>query len=268
MHWKRWITALVAIPPLILLIFKANPVVFMVAIMVISILALREYFCIIYHNLNVPLIYQGWAYICGALVVAAVHFELFPALMIILALNLIGTALLSIFRFRSNMDAPVVAIKQVFGVIYIPLFLSFLIMLRAAPDGPLWVFLLLWVVAWGDTGALYVGTYWGRHKLCPAVSPKKTIEGALGGLAANLAFGWLLKLLFFSDLPGLTFTFLLLSVGAVGQVGDLFESEFKRAAGVKDSSNLLPGHGGILDRIDALLFATPLAYLLKVYLLP
>lgn len=266
MHWKRWVTALIAIPPLILLIFKASPVVFMAGIIVISFLALREYFCIVYHHQNVPWVFKGWTYICAALVVTAVYVEHFPALMAILAIHLMGTALLCIFRFGSTTDAPIVAIQQVFGMIYIPLFLSFLVMIRMGTEGPLWVFFLLWVVAWGDTGALYVGTYWGRHKLCPSVSPKKTIEGALGGVAANLAAGWSLKLFFFDGMSALACTFIVLAVGVIGQIGDLFESLFKRAAGVKDSGSLLPGHGGILDRIDALLFAAPLAYLLKVYL--
>jgi phosphatidate cytidylyltransferase len=99
------------------------------------------------------------------------------------------------------------------------------------------------------------------------VSPKKTIEGAVGGLGANLIFGWMFKMLFFNDLPVLVCIVVALGAGIAGQAGDLFESEFKRSAGVKDSGTILPGHGGILDRIDALLFAAPVAYLLKVLLL-
>jgi phosphatidate cytidylyltransferase len=135
-------------------------------------------------------------------------------------------------------------------------------------NGPLWVLFLFWVVAWGDTGALYAGTYLGRHKLCPAVSPKKTIEGAVGGLLANLLFGWIFKLLFFSSMGALTCTIFALTVGGVGQIGDLFESVFKRASAIKDSSNLIPGHGGFLDRLDAILFAAPIGFFLKEYLLP
>ena len=100
------------------------------------------------------------------------------------------------------------------------------------------------------------------------MSPKKTVEGAIGGLAANVLFGWLFKWLFLSTMSSMTCVVFALAVGAVGQAGDLFESQFKRVAGIKDSSNLLPGHGGFLDRIDALLFAAPIGYLLKEYLLP
>ncbi len=270
MHWKRWITALVLIPPLVLLILKSSSFFFAVAIMIVGTLCLWEYYRVAFqgHEPQVPFIFHGWGHICGALVLAAAHTRNLTALIVVMALNLIGAAAMSIFRFRISNDAPLVAVKQVFGVLYVSVFISFLIMLRHTVDGPLWVLFLFWVIAWGDTGALYSGTLWGRHKLCPVVSPQKTIEGAAGGLAANLIFAWIFKLLFFSSMPGLTCTIFALSIGVIGQLGDLFESEFKRAAGVKDSSTLLPGHGGVLDRLDALLLAAPAAFFLKEFVLP
>lgn len=270
MYWKRWLTALVILPPFIWLIFKGHQLLFTFVIIAIAILCLWEYFRIAYsgHQPPVPFTYMGWGYLWGAMILLLAYHQSYIGMLITLALNLIGVAAMSIFRFRINQDAPVVAIKQIFGTLYIPLAISFIIMLRATADGPLWVFFLFWVVAWGDTGALYVGSAFGRHKLCPAVSPKKTIEGAVGGLAANVAFAWIFKLIFFSSMSGLTCTVFALIVGAVGQVGDLFESEFKRASGVKDSSALLPGHGGFLDRFDAMLLAAPVAFLLKEYWLP
>jgi phosphatidate cytidylyltransferase len=269
MHWKRWITALIVIPPILLIILKSNSLVFALALMVVAFLGLWEYFRIVYaeHQKNLLSLIQAAGYGCSALVLLSTHHRSFALLMLTLALNLIVVAFFSIFRFRTNPDAPQVVTKQIFGIIYIPVFLSFLILLRnGGSDGPMWIVFLLWVVAWGDTGALYAGTLWGRHKLCPAVSPKKTIEGAIGGLAFNLIFGGLFKLLFFHSMSGLTCFVVSLAAGAAGQAGDLFESEFKRAAGVKDSGAILPGHGGILDRVDALLFAVPVAYLLKVVL--
>jgi phosphatidate cytidylyltransferase len=139
--------------------------------------------------------------------------------------------------------------------------LSLLVLLRSAPEGATWIFLLCAVIFAGDTAALYAGTLWGRHKLSAAISPGKTVEGAVAGLAANLAIGSGAKLFF---LPEWGWGFCLvfsLAVGAAGQVGDLFESALKRSSNVKDSGSLLPGHGGVLDRIDALLFAAPVAFL-------
>jgi phosphatidate cytidylyltransferase len=96
--------------------------------------------------------------------------------------------------------------------------------------------------------------------LSPAVSPGKTIEGSIGGLAGNLVVGAIGKYFFLSAMPwGLCLLFFIV-VGVAGQVGDLFESELKRSSGIKDSGGILPGHGGVLDRIDALLFASPVAY--------
>lgn len=270
MHWKRLLTAGVLIPPLILLVLKSSPAVFSVALVCVSLIALWEYLRIVCDSdrFAVSLLSHLWAYTFGAAIIWLVHLQRQSLLAALLALGLMIGGGVAIARYRTDTKAPFIMIKQFFGLIYIPLLLSFLIPIRNSGTGPLWVIFLLWIVAWGDTGALYVGTTLGQHKLCPSVSPKKTIEGALGGLAANLVFAWLFKLLFFSALSGVACTIFALGVGLAGQVGDLFESLFKRAGGVKDSSALLPGHGGILDRIDALLFAAPMAYLIKDYLLP
>ena len=113
---------------------------------------------------------------------------------------------------------------------------------------------------------MYAGSFLGKHKLCPAVSPGKTIEGSVGGLIANLGAGAIFKYFFLPAYSwGLSLLFFI-SVGIAGQIGDLFESELKRSAGIKDSGGILPGHGGILDRIDALLFAAPVAWFFKEYL--
>jgi phosphatidate cytidylyltransferase len=127
-------------------------------------------------------------------------------------------------------------------------------------SGTIWIFLLLAIIFAGDTSAYYVGSYLGRHKLSPTISPGKTIEGAIGGLTANLVVGAIGKAFFLPDLAWSLSILFFLAVGIAGQLGDLFESEMKRSSNIKDSSNILPGHGGILDRIDAILFASPVAY--------
>jgi phosphatidate cytidylyltransferase len=127
--------------------------------------------------------------------------------------------------------------------------------------------LLALAVAWiADTAAYFAGRRWGRRKLAPSISPGKTTEGALGGLifgaSAMTAGGrWV-----FPETPSMTLLGVSAVVVAAGMIGDLFESLVKRSAGVKDSSNLIPGHGGVLDRIDSWLFAGPMFYLFTRYL--
>lgn len=271
MQWKRWITALVMLPLLILLILKGGRLLFGLALCVVAIITLWEFFRIIFrdHSPAIPPIAYLWTYTAGAGVILLLQNYDFDAVACVVVVHFIGAAVISIFRFNATQDAPIVTLKQVFALIYIPILLSFLVLLYdgGSPQGIHWIFLLLLIVVTGDTGAYFVGSYYGCHKLCPAVSPKKTFEGAAGGLICSVIFGAVYQSIF---LPALTLPggiLLALVTGMVGQAGDLFESEFKRAAGVKDSGGLLPGHGGFLDRIDALLFAAPTAYLLKEYLL-
>jgi phosphatidate cytidylyltransferase len=125
--------------------------------------------------------------------------------------------------------------------------------------------LLLLTVIVSDTAQLYVGSSLGRHPLAPAISPKKTVEGVIGGFAAGVAAivivgQWWLPGFGAASLVGLGVV-----VVSAGILGDLFESQLKRTAGLKDSSALIPGHGGVLDRIDAILFAAPAYYLFLRY---
>ena len=133
-------------------------------------------------------------------------------------------------------------------------------------QGAQWIFLLWCVIFAGDTGAYYVGKNFGQRKLCPSVSPGKTVEGALGGIAAHIVVGSLAKLILLPELGWAMSLLFFVCAGIAGQTGDLFESILKRSAGIKDSSNILPGHGGILDRIDALIMAGPVAYFFKMVL--
>jgi phosphatidate cytidylyltransferase len=268
---KRWITALVLLPLLILLILEGGRFFFSLALCAVAMVTLWEFFRIVFsqHVPAVPPVIYLWTYAAGACVVLLAANDGFNAVFMVAVVHCIGAAVISIFRFDTAQDAPIVALKQVFALLYIPVFLSFIALLYdgGTPEGIHWLFFLLVIVATGDTGAYFVGSYLGRHKLCPSVSPKKTVEGAVGGLACSLIFGSAYKFIFLSALSLSACVLLVLVTGIVGQTGDLFESEFKRAAGVKDSGGLLPGHGGFLDRIDALLFAAPAIYLIKEYLL-
>jgi phosphatidate cytidylyltransferase len=160
---------------------------------------------------------------------------------------------------------------SIFSLVYAGLTLTAVPALRAESNGPSLLIFLLCVVWAGDTAALYVGRAWGRHKLAPALSPNKTWEGSLGSVAGSvLVAGVLLGLAALLDIwdsarlsyPDDVWYWLLLAVvvNVAAQLGDLAESALKRSAGVKDSGTLLPGHGGILDRIDALLLAAPVMW--------
>ena len=148
------------------------------------------------------------------------------------------------------------------GALYIGFCLAHLVLLRFLPQGNGWLLVLTAVTACGDTGAYYIGSTLGRHKLCPRISPKKTVEGAVGGVVSAVicavAVGWYLLP---RTSPWLIFgAGLLLSLVSIA--GDLAESVLKRSVGVKDSGTLLGGHGGVLDRIDSLLLAGPVLYYL------
>lgn len=269
MHLKRWITGLAALPFLIWLISKGGCFVFAVVISIVSVIALWEYYKIVLDSGNghsidsIPLL----SYFFGLIIIWAVYGNLPDIVPVLIAFNLVVSGMISLLKFGTDKNVPWLVAKQLMGLIYIPLFLSYLVLIRNGTDGILWIYFLLIVVFAGDIGALYAGSFLGKHKLCPAVSPGKTIEGSVGGLIANLGAGAAFKYIFLPEYLWSLSLLFFVSVGIAGQIGDLFESELKRSAGIKDSGGILPGHGGILDRIDALLFAAPVAWLFKEYLL-
>jgi phosphatidate cytidylyltransferase len=156
------------------------------------------------------------------------------------------------------------------GPLYIGVPLTLLAMLRRdlGEGGPGFVIVTIMFAWFADTGGYFAGRFLGKHKLYEAVSPKKTVEGALGGLAGSV-FGAVLAHFWF--LPSLSLVHgvpLAIVAGALGQAGDLGESLLKRSTGVKDSGAIVPGHGGILDRVDALLVTSAVTYLYTLWFLP
>ncbi len=180
----------------------------------------------------------------------------------------LGCLFLFILKFFRDTARSLVGISlTLFGILYISWFLSFLIKIRFLPDGAVWVAYLLSVTKAADIGAYLVGTPLGKHALVPHISPKKTIEGLIGGLLASVLTAYFLG-------PHLPLQFhkahLLaqgLLIGIVGQIGDLSESMMKRFCDAKDSGSRLPGMGGVLDAVDSILFTAPIFYFhLKIYL--
>ncbi|MCF8564784.1 phosphatidate cytidylyltransferase [Alicyclobacillus tolerans] len=135
-----------------------------------------------------------------------------------------------------------------------------LIALRNLPNGRAWLLLFLVSIWFTDTFAYFIGRKVQGPKLWPSISPKKTISGSLGGMAGGALGALIVGLAFLG--PGASFGYVVLglTISVLGQVGDLVESAYKRSAGVKDSGHLLPGHGGMLDRVDSLLFAAPFTF--------
>ena len=146
------------------------------------------------------------------------------------------------------------------GILYVGLLLTPLALLRLLPSGNGWVALALGMTFLNDTAAYFAGRFLGRHKLHPRISPGKTVEGAIGGVLGAVAAAAIVKVFFLPQIGWGGCFVLGVPAGALGQVGDLCESMIKRGAGIKDSGHVLPGHGGVLDRIDGLLFVVPYVY--------
>lgn len=144
--------------------------------------------------------------------------------------------------------------------VYLPLLLSHLLLVWDLPDGRSLVAMVFLVTWGGDAFSFYTGKAWGRHKLAPNISPNKTIEGSVGGVIGAGIFSLLLAATGLVSLPWLVILGLGMVANVVGQLGDLFESSLKRSAGLKDSGMIIPGHGGLLDRLDSVLFAVPVIY--------
>ena len=146
------------------------------------------------------------------------------------------------------------------GIFYTGGLLGFLLLLRELPEGAFLIYFILFVVWAGDSAGFFVGRAIGKKPLALAISPGKTVEGAIANALGGVAGGAVAKLLFLDSLSWAHCLPAALICGIIGQLGDLFESMIKRSAGAKDSGTLIPGHGGVLDRVDSLLFAGPAFY--------
>ncbi len=268
MHLKRWITGIASLPVLVYLIV-GGPFQFLLLLAAVGLLSLWEYYHIAFSELasSLSFLLTAIGLACVPAILLAAYHSRFDMVAMSLGINTIVCGVISVFVFNRSPQLLDHVFRQIAGIVYVPLTLSLLMFIRLGGDGWQWILFFLFTIFAGDIGAYYVGSYWGRRKLCPAISPGKTVEGALGGIAANIVAGYILKALLLPQLQWLPCLWLFISIGAAGQIGDLFESQMKRLAGKKDSGTLLPGHGGFLDRIDALLFAIPLAYTFRFFIL-
>lgn len=160
--------------------------------------------------------------------------------------------------FSSLTELNLFQAKSILGFFYIGLLPAMAFRITQVENGLYWFILLLVVVLLGDTTAYLSGMAWGNKKIIPNISPKKTVVGAMGGLFGSILGAWIFCYLIMPQYSLLSLFFVGLTTGIVAQLGDFFESVLKRVANVKDSGTLMPGHGGVLDRIDGILFGAPI----------
>lgn len=244
----------------ILLLFAGTIELFWAVAVVGTILALYEFFRMVMPTLvGAPLFIAISCCLCP--VVATFFGRCDFVLAGVIASLLLVTAI-SLHGFGRMQDVLKYATSSGFATIYIALCLAHMVLIRHLPQGAFWLTMLVGIVAGSDTGAYYAGRAFGKRKLFPLISPKKTVAGGVGGILAGIATAEGINLLFPEKAEPLTLAVAAIGLIGIGIAGDLTESMIKRSVGVKDSGTILFGHGGILDRIDSLLLTAPVLYYL------
>jgi phosphatidate cytidylyltransferase len=252
MHLKRWLTSLIALPILLYVLLKGSSLSFMLLLALVSSAAHWEFLMIC--GLGRTTLEKTLSLALGLLLLLSFSTARPYLPCFFLVFGMLAYFSYYLFQYEQfPLLLPELALSCL-GLLYVPFLLGHFFWLWQLPQGRYWLLWFLLVIFAGDTGAYYSGRWFGVKKLYPQVSPGKTVAGSVGGLAASLAAGLAfgLWLPLGTELPGLIGLALLAAV--VGQFGDLFESMLKRRAQVKDASSLLPGHGGLLDRLDSLTF--------------
>jgi phosphatidate cytidylyltransferase len=259
MLYKRVISSLLFLPIFYLVTWRLSPAYFTALVLIAVAVGQYEFYRMARaRGINPNAIFGS---VIGALVVLeSYHPLLFGMGKIYLAAGLLLIMIVRMFSPRP-VDGAVEDISATFtGIFYVAMLFSFQIAIRTGADGRQWLVFLYFVIWASDIGAYSIGIPFGGHRLYAKISPKKSIEGLIGALAASAGMALLCRVWFMPPV-GLGETVMLgLLLAAVGTLGDLTESLLKRAAGVKDSGGIIPGHGGILDRMDSMLFAAPVLY--------
>jgi len=255
----RIITGLLFLPVFYLVTWKLSPAYFTSLILVAVAVGQYEFYRMVKFRNMEPHIFVGL--MIGIFVVLETYHPFCPGLDKFLpAVYLILIMVARLFSRRS-VDRAIEDVAVTFiGVVYVAILFSFQILIRLGIDGKQWVVFLYFVIWASDIGAYAIGIPFGKHRLYAKISPKKSVEGLIGALIASAGMAlvcrvWFMPPIGVGEAAGIGF---LLAI--VGTIGDLSESLFKRAVGVKDSGGIIPGHGGILDRMDSMLFAAPALY--------
>ncbi len=254
---ERLLTAAVAIPIILAIVFAGGPIGFLILIWLVNAIALHEFWALFPRESSAVAVDRS-GYPAALLTTSVLAFAFHTGENRLIALALSGVLLVSLATsIVGSADMPARS-RTVFttltGTFYVTVLLGHLILMRSLRDGSWWIFILLGIVMMSDTCAYFAGRAFGKHKLAPLVSPKKTVEGSLGGLAGSAGFALIaIRALGWSQVSSGQALELGLVTGAVSQIGDLAESLLKRGADVKDSGTIFPGHGGLLDRLDSIL---------------
>jgi len=265
-HLKRWITAIIAVPIVFALVFFGSEALFSGVLTAIVLVAALEYNAL---SFGKGFSWEKGEVLCGALLLPLGAFlggE--KLLMAVFALLAAAVFLVSLFRVKEGGISLEPVGKVLFGLVYLPVMLSYFILLRKTGNGVLWIFFVLVLPISGDIAAFYFGKTLGKHKLYPRISPGKTVEGSIGSMAGSVLAVMAYSSFVLTSLPLLHAAVLAVVGNGISQLGDLFESMIKRAAGVTDSGTIMPGHGGMLARLDCLIFLVPFVYYYRVLCIP
>lgn len=260
-HARRWITVAIVVPVLVVFFLRAPawPVCILAAL--VTALALWEY-----HNLflNVAAPHKDFGYWMAvglsALILASALGNSFQGMFVALWMTFLAYAARALISYNQGKPSFEKLTIEALAILYIPSLMSGLILIRTGEHGVAWLFFVMFLAFISDTGAFYAGRFFGKHKLIPNISPGKTVEGSIGSIVADLVVVTAFKFLVFPDLSWPLCVGLAVCAAVATQMGDLFESMLKRSFGVKDSGIFFPGHGGMLDRIDGMLFTGPVVY--------
>jgi len=259
MLYKRVISGILFLPIFYIVTWELPPIYFTALVLVAVVVGQYEFYRMILARNIKPQFAIGM--VIGGLVVLESYYPFFGGLdKLLLAASLMLIMIVRLFE-RKPVDSAIEDVAYTFiGVFYVAILFSFQIVIRLGVDGKQWLVFLYFVIWASDIGAYAIGIPFGKHRLYVKVSPKKSVEGFVGALIASIGMALICRVWFMPPI-GLGETVgIALLLAVIGTIGDLVESLFKRAAGVKDSGGLIPGHGGILDRMDSMLFAAPALY--------
>ncbi len=262
---KRVITALWGIPLLVAAVWFDEPLPwFTILVAICGVLAIFEFYQMVTAAKVPPLTYFGL--IWTLLFILSPHFD-YNLLTPLLLASAVILPLIWLLLRQQKEEAFTSWAWTIAGILYVGWLLSYLVALRGVDAGRDWVFFALFTTFGSDTIAFFCGQALGRHKLAPHISPGKTWEGAIAGVFGAIIVSLLLVTILNLPLSYGQAILLGLLVSIFGQLGDLTESLFKRKMGVKDSGKLLPGHGGVLDRIDSVVFASIVVYYYVIWVI-